>query len=153
MEIREAVFDDWEKLLEWVNSPESLSNKKLTVQTILESDHKRWLESVLGTDNIHLFMILDQDQPVGQMRFQEQGQQSASFVIDIYIEQVFRGRDLAFKALTAGMQRLRKLHAPSALIFVAVVKTTNTASLSLFRKLDFILDKEDADFSTLKTYG
>ncbi|WP_343564180.1 MULTISPECIES: GNAT family N-acetyltransferase [Kiloniella] len=153
MEIREAVFGDWEKLLEWVNSPESLSNKKLTARTIPESDHKHWLQSVLGTDNIHLFIILDQDQPVGQMRFQKQGEQSASFVIDIYIEKTFRGRDLACKALNAGMQRLRKLHAPATLTFVAEVRTTNTASLSLFRKLGFILEQETIDFLTLRTTG
>lgn len=151
MEIRDAQFDDWKKLLEWVNSPESLSNKKLTSYAISEHDHKCWLKNLLERDGVYLFIILEHDQPVGQMRFQSQDDQNTTFIIDIFIDEKYRGRDLASRALAKGIKNLRARKAPAELFFIAELRKSNTASLSLFRKLGFILDQENADFSTLKT--
>lgn len=67
MKLRKADFNDWALLLEWKNDPETRNNS-VDFREVREEEHKNWLLHLLQNENRQLFVVLEDDIPVGTVR-------------------------------------------------------------------------------------
>lgn len=147
--LRRAAIEDAESFYEWVNSPDSLANKQKTTSAILWNDHYRWFERVVSDPNIGVFVIVQNGDPAGQIRFDKKAKEIS---IDIYIEPSKRAFGLASRSFHEAVEQLGPQFFDGCEL-VAVVKRTNIASKGLFQKLGFTERDHDPDFFTLTTPG
>jgi len=67
MELRKVEFNDWEILLEWRNEIETRKNSHNTVM-VDGNEHKQWLKQSLENVNRHLYIAIENCEPVGTVR-------------------------------------------------------------------------------------
>ena len=139
--LRPATIVDAGRLLEWVNSPDSLTNKAATSGEIDRRTHADWLQARLADETCRLCIIETGGTPVGQVRFERK---SGGYHVDIFIVPAFRRGGLARLALKKAISDivLRPL--------IAVVRAGNAPSMSLFRSLGFVETGRQGDFVTYR---
>jgi len=139
--LRAARTSDCTRLLEWVNSPDSLAAKLKTHAPIASVEHVRWFERAMADNDIVIYIVESDGSACGQIRFTRQFDNEAStaphWLVDIFVCDSFRGAGVARSAMEKAMHRLLldKRHTFAA--FVAEVIHENPASLSLFHRLGF----------------
>ena len=125
-------------LFEWVNSKDSLENKRLTSGPVKWEDHQQWFSRRLGTEGVHMFMLIADDTPVGQIRFE---QDDSAYLVDIFLAPEARNRGLAGDGLELCILQLREtLQTP--VLLRAEVKINNLPSQRLFERKGF--EKRDS---------
>jgi RimJ/RimL family protein N-acetyltransferase len=124
--LRPADLSDEARLLEWRNEPATRA-ASLMPGEISAADHHAWLVRRLADDGSALFIVLDDLEPVGQVRLDRRGDGLAEVSIGLAPEA--RGRGVGREAL-----RLAALEAPrvEATTLSALVKADNEASLRSF---------------------
>lgn len=133
LRLRPAEFDDWALLLDWVNQPDSLAAKLKTKRPIETETHKGWLRRFLDDRNGSIFILMLNEEPAGQVRFQPDTQ--GRFEIDVYVSPRRRGEGIARQALNLGMARV--VEERGSTTFLAQVMAENNASHRLFLGLGF----------------
>lgn len=131
--LRAAEFDDWPVLLDWFNQPDSLAAKLKTDGPIDAETHKGWLHRFLSEDAGSIFIVMLNETPVGQIRFQADAR--GQLEIDVYVTPGRRGGGVAQEALWQGMASVSETLGSAT--FLAQVKTENDASRRLFLRLGF----------------
>mgnify|MGYP002637924289 CR=1 FL=1 len=142
--LRAANTDDCDLLFNWVNQPDSLRNKSRTTGPIPYNAHTEWYSQALHNSQYYLWIIEENREAAGQMRFSPQPE---GFEVDIYIAGAFRKRNLAVTALSMGVREVCGAHAGKTLI--AYIKEDNLASRKLFERAGFSLLQ---DANPLKVY-
>lgn len=134
--LRRALANDSRLIWTWANDPvtraASFSSASIPWET-----HEQWFAAKLHASNCTFFIAYDpDDQPIGQVRFDDVDQPTA--VISVAIDPQRRGRGLGSSLIDQATQRLfaevPKLHRVDAWI-----KASNTASCRAFEKADYRL--------------
>lgn len=125
--LRCATEADAERLLEWVNTPDSLAGKLVTSAPIDRPSHLAWLARRLADPETKLWVIEHNHRPIGQLRAERR---AGAWEIDIFLDRIARGGGRAQRALLVG---LAQLDAKAR----ARVRPSNTASQRLFERTGF----------------
>ena len=139
--LRPAKLKDKHILFKWVNSNDSIKFKIKTKKKINFIDHKAWFVERLKDKNTLIWIIENNNIPIGQIRFQLS--RDNYYDVDIFIINKVRKIGLASKALTKAEKQsnIKPLR--------AVVKKNNSLSYLFFIRNKYSLVSEDAEFWTL----
>ena len=133
--LRPASMDDVDILYEWRNDPE-VRKWSFNTDEILYETHVQWLKSVLLRDDVEIYIMMENEIPVGQIR--------VTFCQDdveigYSIDKGCRGRNWGQKMITLMENKLR--NDPRArrggIYFVAYVKKRNEISKRIFERLNY----------------
>lgn len=126
-----ARKEDCDLLWQWANDPETRRNSFHTEQITLE-EHKAWLSQVLADENTKLYILFENDVPVGQIRllFLDRWQISYSIAPE------FRGQGYGKVLLQMAEKELIQNGYVGDVLF-AEVKIHNIASQKIFTSLGF----------------
>lgn len=130
LHLRRATAADARVYFAWANDPQ-VRSQALQTAVIPWNTHQEWFASRMADARCHLFVLEARTLPVGQIRFEEEGERVR---IDYSIDSQFRGRRWAARLLVLGMRRMAENR---RILFHAEVKTSNTASLAAFARLGF----------------
>ncbi len=135
LNLRDATEKDLLLYLNWVNDVE-VRHQSLNREPVSLSDHTEWFQRRLGDPETHLFVLEAFGLPAGQIRLQRVGDVTR---ISYSLDGRLRGRGWGIELVRLGIERMRKQgdDASRPIHFIAEVKTDNTASAVIFRKLGF----------------
>ncbi len=130
LRVRPANPDDMYQFFLWANDPD-VRAQSILGQPISFESHQKWFAGRLCSPDSHLFVMQAGDLPVGQIRFDREGNEER---IDYSIDKYFRGRGWASRLVALGMSQVP----PRAeIVFRAEVKDSNSRSHTVFSKLGF----------------
>ncbi|MBI4555993.1 MAG: GNAT family N-acetyltransferase [Candidatus Hydrogenedentes bacterium] len=130
--LRDATFDDAERLWVWANDPDTRESSFHT-GFIPWSEHAAWLKRKLQDPACELWLACDPDgTPFAEIRFDLDG---ATAVISITVAPQQRGQGLGTVALQGATERLFESTDTSQI--VGYVKPDNQASMRAFLKAGF----------------
>lgn len=132
IELRPAEFKDAVLLFEWVNRPESLAAKLRTEGPVSLESHLEWLNERLTDRDTGIWIASLNNQEVGQVRLQRRIE---ALDVDIFVDQSYRGRELAVLMLEAARREAAHLWPGTPLR--ASIKPDNWASRRLFAKAGY----------------
>lgn len=122
----------------------SLSNDSLvrvnsfSTKPIEYDSHCNWYKRTVSDNNTLFFLVFDNNDFVGQIRFNREAENSKSCIISLSITEPFRGKHISSDFLMLGINELHcswiKIH-----YIIAEVKKENVSSNKLFEKNGFIL--------------
>ena len=130
LRLRRANDADIRFYFAWANDPQVRSHA-LQTAVIHWNTHQAWFASRMADPRSHLFVLQARALPVGQIRFDEEGEHVR---IDFSIDSQFRGQGWGRQLLLLGMRRMAEQR---HLLFHAEVKAANTASRAAFIRLGF----------------
>lgn len=126
-----AGWQDASLLFHWVNDPKTRKSS-IHSRRISWKEHQQWLSRVLKDQNVHLYIALKKNVPVGTYRLD---QQKNFAVVNFSVAPQWRHQGIGGKLIRLIIRtafsdlNLAALH--------ALVKTDNHASLVLFQKAGF----------------
>jgi RimJ/RimL family protein N-acetyltransferase len=123
--LRRATPDDVRLYYEWAIDGD-VRRQSFSDGEIAYEDHVNWFERRIADPNSHLFVLLDNGAPVGQIRFTVQGQTAE---IGYSIAREARGRGLARTLVQLGVAAMA---GSDVTTFVARVKPDNEPSIKAF---------------------
>lgn len=132
--VKPAVKDNMMDLFHLANDPE-VRNSSFRTSTIHLPEHQNWFDLKLNDQNCLFLIVYINREFAGQIRFDMENKKA---VVNISIEQKFRGQGLGPIALPKAIEVLKKTH-PSLDIVIAHVKIDNDGSRFLFLKAGFDL--------------
>jgi RimJ/RimL family protein N-acetyltransferase len=128
--VRPANPDDLYQFFLWANDPD-VRAQSIHGQPISFESHQTWFAGRLNSSDSHLFVMQAGDLPVGQIRFDREGNEER---IDYSIDKYFRGRGWASRLVELGMSQLPPR---DDMVFRAEVKDSNLPSHTVFSRLGF----------------
>jgi RimJ/RimL family protein N-acetyltransferase len=140
LSLRTAAASDCRLLYEFVNRPDSLHNKRATKGAIPWREHERWFADRLADPDCRIWILVLDDQAVGQLRL-VRGRRG--WEIDVYVVEEHRRRGLARRAISEGVKAVRQDGGRDPI--VARVMPHNRASRQLFESVGFRLAGEETD--------
>lgn len=129
--IRPIKTEDASLLFDWANEAQVRLNS-ISRTDISWEGHIAWLKSKLNNGTTYMFILEDENTPIGQIRFDKIG---SAYEVDYSIDKHFRGQGFGTVVVNEGIKKLRK-QTDSAVI--AKVWERNIASIKVFKKLGFI---------------
>jgi len=132
--VRPATEDDAERLLAWANDPATRA-AGFHPHPIESATHRTWLTERLTSPASRLFIGMEGDRPVGQVRLEADDEGRVE--IGIAVAPDARGRGVGRALLKAGLAAGRADPDLKARAFVARIRPGNIASLALFGGLGF----------------
>lgn len=130
--LRPATIDDVNILFKWVNEP-SVRKNSFNTNIISMDEHKAWLERVLTDMNTRLYILQEDDNPIGQVRL---AYDTNMWQISYSIAPAYRGQGYGKIILQlAENELIRGGHVGEHLY--AEVKKDNIASQRIFKKLGY----------------
>jgi RimJ/RimL family protein N-acetyltransferase len=129
--LRPANSNDALAYFSWVNDPVVRSGANNS-EPIDMATHLEWFDRRLIDVNSYLYVLEAGDLPVGQVRFERQGDE---VTIDYSLDVLVRGRGWANQLLNRGIE---KLNINRPILLVASVKPENNASAATFIRLGFV---------------
>lgn len=137
LSVRTATLDDCQMLLEWRNDPLTRSGSRNS-ELIDEKSHRKWLSESLANPKRRLLIACVKSEPVGTVRIDFADQCEVSWTV----APSARGKGLGAKMVELV---LRDFERP----LVAVVRSTNRASLRIAKTVGFVQVKCEGDWLTL----
>lgn len=134
MKLRKATFDDWELLLNWRNDDNTRKNFHNTLE-VDENIHKNWLRSVLLNTERPLFIVIENDCPVGMVRA-DFDRSSLVYELSWTVAPYARGRGIGCKMVMLLMNKLTGCKR-------AEIKKDNLSSIKIAEFVGMKLLKED----------
>lgn len=98
--IRPAGLHDADRILEWRNDPFILERSS-SRKSVTKDEHEAWIRRVLADPHILMFIIEEDGQPSGLLRY-EYETDSGDCVVSVYILEKFTGRGIGTRALYIG---------------------------------------------------
>jgi len=134
--LRPAAPEDCDLVFGWRNLPEiiALGSSQKPVGAL---EHSDWFGLILRSKNCRLFIILLNDVPIGQVRFEIKENNYAE--ISIFLITGFTGKGLGVISIIKSCG-LAFASFPEASCIVAFVRRNNVFSLGAFRKAGFKID-------------
>lgn len=166
LHIRKATLEDAELTFEWANDPDTRA-AAFSQELIPWEDHKAYFKPKIADSQYHWYIISRHfagvEMPIGQVRFAwteleedlEKINTQATvkkgegcWTISYLVAPNWRGQRLAVPLLAAALKQLRAEghHQP----LLALVKSSNIASLRAFESLEFDIVKHNAESSLLE---
>jgi RimJ/RimL family protein N-acetyltransferase len=138
LRVRPATAKDILYYFSWANDPETRKNA-IHSEPIRWETHMKWYQSKLHAKDSHLFMLKVGELPVGQIRFDINGNEA---LVDYSLDPIVRGRGWAEKLIKLGIDMMQKT---KPIRICAVVKAGNHASSSAFLRAGFSKKASCAD--------
>lgn len=129
LKLRNAIFDDYRILFEWVNDKD-VRKSSFNTQKISMKEHITWLKKKLNDNRCSIFIIYNEcNIPIGQIRidFEE-----SIGEIDYSIDYKFRGNGFGYKILELIKKRFENID------LIGRVKLDNISSIKSFEKAGYI---------------
>jgi len=139
IQLRAACQEDVITYFNWANDSEVRKNA-IQSATISWVTHKEWFAKKLNDSNSHLYVLVAEGLPVGQIRFDKVGNEAR---IDYSLDKLVRGRGWGVKLVSLGSEILQKIE-PIRLL--AEVKINNQASISVFSRLGFTITESKSGY-------
>lgn len=133
IEIRRAEKFDVEKTFYWANDV-NIRAFSYSKQNIPLKEHQDWFFSRLASKNCEFYILMDNGNPAGSIRFDIEEEEIAK--INYLIDPNFTGRGLGTLILEKGLEYLQK-NRPLMRMVYGYVLGKNMASKRIFEKLDF----------------
>lgn len=130
--LREAESEDVERYLHWANQADVRQNA-INSEPILPENHRNWFASRLASQSTKLYLGMINHLPVAQLRFDLH---EGIWEIDYSVDPDYRNKGLGEMLIRKGMKRLQE-DLNSYCTVAGLVKSTNTASAEVFKKLHF----------------
>lgn len=130
--LRRVERADVELFFKWVNDPDVRANSFNTDLISWES-HQKWFEDVLADDSVCIYVLMQDDFPVGQVRLVFE---DSKWQISYSIASAYRGQGYGKIILQLAENELISNGHTGEKLF-AEVKINNTASLRIFNRLDY----------------
>lgn len=130
--LRNVAVSDMKMLFMWANDDEVRKNA-FHSEKISYEQHELWFRKVLFDKNEHLFILMDKDEAVGQIRLSCEGETAE---IDYSIDSCKRGRGYGQAICRLAVDKVKKEYS-GIKILVAKVKPLNMASINCFQKNGF----------------
>ena len=124
-------------LWNWRNDPITRKMSRNT-QKISWKEHSLWLEKKLTDQSSKIFIGMNNDNPIGVLRFDRCEINKTTYEISINISPLNRGKGIGKKLLIKGIEQFLK-EVIDCKIIKAEVKNFNIPSNNLFRSCGFIL--------------
>jgi N-acetylneuraminate synthase/N,N'-diacetyllegionaminate synthase len=120
--LRQVQKEDAALIFEWRNTPfiASLGSQNHTVSW---EEHISWMENIVQSKTSKAYLILINDEPVGQVRFDKTEINSDICVISVYLIGKYTGKGLGIKAIALGCQQIKKEWTHISSIQATVLKT------------------------------
>ena len=125
--LRIVVPADIDLLYKWTNDPAVRMNSFKT-DPIPYEDHKKWFEHIMADDKVLQYIMMDDENPVGQIRLNLEND-TAEIGYSIAVE--YRGKGYGHKILQLIVDEVKEQH-PEIKTLIAKVKPENMASKKLF---------------------
>ena len=129
LRVRPAAMDDADLLLAWRNDATTRAVSRQP-DAVARPDHVAWLEASLARPDRHLLVGEVDGEPVGTVRWDEEGE--GEWEVSITVAPQARGRRLAPSLLAAAEHWLAVRCGPDLRGYLAVVHRDNTPSRRLF---------------------
>ena len=130
--LRKVKYFDCLTLFNWANNPtvrlNSLNNNLIKIE-----DHKIWLKEKLDSRNCSYYLLIDNGNNIGSVRFDIDNDNNA--LISYLVDPLYHGRGYGKKILVLGLEKLRSERIINKLI--GYVKHNNVASIKIFNDLGF----------------
>lgn len=139
--LRKANYSDEALLLAWANDPLTRQNA-VNQDAISEESHSSWFKSKMADPSRCVIYIisLPDNSNLGQVRFDREGD---SWWIDYSMNFSYRGKGLGMAMLSGAIAALADSY--SGEYVKGLVKLENVASLSVFKKCQFVRQEQKDD--------
>lgn len=121
---------------EWANDP-AIRQSSFSSEPIPWETHQAWFDSMLTDSNCLFLIIIENGQPVGQVRFKIKDLQA---IISVSLDQAKRGMGLGSKVI--GMASRYLVQSNHSGVVHAYIKPENLASVRSFIKAGFVFFQE-----------
>lgn len=138
-ELRPAMLEDSDLLIQWANSFDSLQWKKCTTGKISAREHNKWFRSRLLDPATQISIIMSNNVPSGQVRLEKINKY---VYVDIYVDVNLRRDGIASYALKRSIKNYTDCFGSH--VFYAIVHSDNISSKKLFLRNGFQQDKNRA---------
>jgi len=128
--LRPALEDDALIYYDWVNDPVVRENA-FDSEPISLNTHLDWFEKRLADADTYMFVLMARDLPVGQVRFELQGDEA---IIDYSLDGIVRGRGWGAELVRLGARTLYNIRPAD---IQGQVKPENQVSSAVFMYLGF----------------
>jgi len=130
--LRPATMSDREMVFRWRNDPFIVARGSFLREVGWE-EHKTWFEEVITGNTRRMFIVHDQGNPIGQIRFDRINRQEC--VVSVYLLEAFTGRGWGVQAILLGCAAI--FEAWDVGRVVACVRLENRLGRSAFLKAGF----------------
>jgi RimJ/RimL family protein N-acetyltransferase len=130
--LRPASMGDMDTVFRWRNDPFILAHGSSHREVGWE-EHQKWFAETISGKGRLMFIILEQDKSIGQIRFERQGQQDC--VVSVYLLQEFTGRGYGLQCVRIGCAAV--FQAWNVERVIACVRFDNPAGRFVFLKAGF----------------
>ena len=131
--LRAVKADDMMLLYRWDNDP-AVRKSAFQSEMISLKEHQAWFHHALQNPNVRMFILMDGDEAVGQVRLTVEHEEQT---IDYSVDAEKRGRGYGMKLLS-----LVERDCTPTLPLLGKVKIDNGVSCRLFEKLGYTCEKE-----------
>lgn len=132
MLLRVARIEDSRLLYEWANDPE-VRRMAFSSGPIAWQAHIRWFERKIKDPNTCIYIAIEDNEPVGQIRFDIINCFEAN--VDIHTKPGMRGKGIGSRIIALGVSRVFSNFGVNAIH--AIIKQENSKSREAFQKAGF----------------
>jgi len=129
--LRPATLEDREMVFRWRNDPFIVAHGS-GHRAVEWGDHEKWFAETVRGEHRRMFIILQQDKPIGQIRFDRN---RSDCVISVYLMSAFTGRGWGTQAIRTGCEMIFQTWDVDRLI--ACVRLDNPIGRAAFLKAAF----------------
>lgn len=143
IQLRKAVEDDCRDVYEWRNSQiaRQFSN---TEREIPYEEHLKWFNSSLRDQSRTIYIVLDEGEKIGQIRFDEESDDTARVSITVKPEEC--GKGYGAQIIRKGTREYFRIN--DAKKIIAEIKLRNIVSRRAFEKAGYKLVSESGEVLT-----
>lgn len=138
--LRKVELGDMSQLYRWRNDPD-VRRWSFNKQEVLLEEHKKWFQTCLNRDDVAIFILEEDGQPVGQIRLTYWYDE---LVIGYSIDRQCRGRHLGQRILELMEKMLKEDEQlrKDGEYFVAYVHKDNIVSRKVFQILGYFEEEQ-----------
>lgn len=130
--LRKGTAEDMDLLFQWANDP-AVRRFSFNSDPIAYENHQRWFKRMMEDDSVLQFILMDGDEPVGQIRLNIEGEYAE---LGYSVSSECRGHGYGRTLLRLTAQEV-KTNYPQIKRLIAAVKSENTASAKILEKENF----------------
>ena len=131
--LRKVTKNDWKVLFDWRNDEITRQNS-LNSQMVTLIDHKEYIQKIITTPEINQFILEYNDEPVGTIR--EIILENNEIELSYTVSPRYRGKKIG--QIMMSMYLIEKKGT-----FLCEIKVGNVSSISMIKKLGFVLSKNN----------
>ena len=140
VELRKVESTDLDILFKWRNNKRiiSLSASQKEVTFI---EHKKWFNNIIASPTTIIFIILNHQKPIGQIRFNKIKDKETSCKISIYLIPGQENKGIGSKAINQGINKISQLWNINQID--AWIREDNNQSQLFFKKNNFVKENKN----------